>query len=88
MIPHRFVLGPGLRIFKIYNGYWYRGRPSVEELRLDLRALLRKVRPDFDLSLPDLREAWEAGERDLFLVEPPTGEAIRYTEGTEVGVKR
>ena len=88
MIPHTFVLEPGLRIFRIYDGYWYWGRPSVEELRLDLRALLRKVRPDFDLSRPGVREAWDRGERDMFLVEPPVGEAIRYTEGTAIGVKR
>jgi peroxiredoxin len=88
MIPHTFVLEPGLRIFRIYNGYWYWGRPSVEELRLDLRALLRKIRPDFDLGVRSLREAWERGDREMFLVEPPEGEAIRYTEGTEVGVKR
>jgi hypothetical protein len=60
----------------------------VEELRLDLRALLRKVRPDFDLSAPGLREAWARGEPELFLVQPPVGTPIRYTEGTEVGVKR
>jgi len=29
MIPHTFVLEPRLRIYKIYNGYWYWGRPSV-----------------------------------------------------------
>ena len=23
MIPHTFVLEPGLKIHKIYNGYWY-----------------------------------------------------------------
>jgi peroxiredoxin len=88
MIPHTFVLEPGLRVFKLYNGYWFWGRPSVEELRLDLRALLRKVRPDFDLSAPGVREAWERGDREMFLVEPPVGEAIRYTEGSDVGVKR
>jgi peroxiredoxin len=88
MIPHTLVLEPELRIFRIYNGYWYWGRPSMEELRLDLRALLRKVRPDFDLSAPGLREAWERGEREMFLVQPPVGAPIRYTEGTEVGVKR
>jgi peroxiredoxin len=88
MIPHTFVLEPGLRIFRIYNGYWYWSRPSVEELRLDLRGLLQKIRPDFDLGVPGVREAWERGEREMFLVQPPTGEAIRYTEGTEVGVKR
>jgi peroxiredoxin len=88
MIPHTFVLAPGLRIFRIYNGYWFWGRPSVEELRLDLRALLREVRADFDLGAPGVRKAWERGEHEMFLVEPPASEAIRYTEGTEVGVKR
>ena len=39
MIPHTLVLEPGLRIYKIYNGYWFFGRPTVEELRLDLRAV-------------------------------------------------
>jgi hypothetical protein len=33
MIPHVFVLEPGLVIYKIYNGYWFLGRPTVEELR-------------------------------------------------------
>ncbi len=27
MIPHKFVLEPGLKIFKTYNGYRYWGRP-------------------------------------------------------------
>jgi hypothetical protein len=40
------------------------------------------------LSAPGLREAWEAGDADRFLVLPVEGAAIRYTEGTDVGVKR
>jgi peroxiredoxin len=88
MIPHTFVLGPGLQIFRIYNGYWYWGRPTVDELHRDLREVLRAVRPDFDLSAPGLREAWDAGDSDRFLVTPVDGAAIRYTEGTDVGVKR
>jgi len=28
---------PELRVHGIYNGYWYWGRPSIEELRRDLR---------------------------------------------------
>jgi len=31
MIPHTLVLEPGLRVYKIYNGYWFFGRPTVEE---------------------------------------------------------
>ena len=39
-IPYAFVLDAERVIFKIYNGWWYVGRPTVEELRMDLRALL------------------------------------------------
>ena len=39
MIPHVIVLEPALRIHKIYNGYWFFGRPTLEELRQDLRAV-------------------------------------------------
>ena len=63
MIPHTLVLEPGLVINKIYNGYWFWGRPSPEGLRRDLRDVFIKVRPDWDLAAPGLREAWEAGER-------------------------
>jgi peroxiredoxin len=62
MIPHTIVLEPGLVVFKIYNGYWFFGRPTVEELRQDLRAVSQKIRPDWDLSAPGLREAFEAGD--------------------------
>jgi peroxiredoxin len=88
MVPHTFVLGPALTIFRIYNGYWYWGRPTIEELHRDLREVLRETRPDFDLSAPGLREAWDAGDSEMFLVAPVQGAAIRYTEGTDVGVKR
>jgi peroxiredoxin len=62
MIPHTVVLKPGLVIHSVYNGYWFWGRPSVEELRQDLRAVTREIRPDWDLSAPGLREAWDAGD--------------------------
>ena len=66
MIPHTLVLEPGLIVYKIYNGYWFFGRPTVEELRQDLRAVLQKCRPDWDITRPDLRAAWEAGEKSRF----------------------
>jgi hypothetical protein len=66
MIPHVIVLEPGLVIFKIYNGYWFFGRPTIEELRQDLRAVLRKCRPDWDITRPELKAAWERGEHDRF----------------------
>ena len=66
MIPYTLVLEPGLRIYRIYNGYWFFGRPTVEELRLDLRAVLQRCRPDWDIGNPDLRAAWARGEKAKF----------------------
>ena len=50
MIPHTIVLKPGLVIHRIYNGYWFWGRPSVVDLWHDLRDVTREIRPDWDLS--------------------------------------
>ena len=66
MIPHTLVLKPGLIIHSIYNGYWFWGRPSVEDLRQDLRAITRESRPDWDLNTPGLRQAWDAGDLASF----------------------
>jgi peroxiredoxin len=66
MIPHTLVLEPGLRIHKIYDGYWFFGRPTVEELRLDLRAVLSRCRPDWDITSPQKRAAWEKGDKAGF----------------------
>jgi len=66
MIPHTLVLEPGLRVYKIYNGYWFFGRPTVEELRLDLRAVLQRCRPDWDISSAAQRTAWERGDKAGF----------------------
>ena len=66
MIPHTIVLEPGLIVFTIYNGYWFFGRPTVEELRKDLREVLQRSRPDWDLSDPTLRQAWAAGDKNRF----------------------
>jgi peroxiredoxin len=66
MVPHTLVLEPGLRVYSLYNGYWYFGRPTVEELRRDLRAVLQRCRPDWDLADPELRRAWQAGEKTRF----------------------
>ena len=66
MIPHTLVLKPGLVIHSIYNGYWFWGRPSVVDLWHDLRAASREIRPDWDLSTPGLREAWDAGDLSHF----------------------
>jgi peroxiredoxin len=66
MIPHTLVLEPGLRVHKIYNGYWFFGRPTVEELRLDLRTVLQRCRPDWDISDAAHRASWAKGEKEKF----------------------
>ena len=63
MIPHTIVLEPGLVIYKIYNGYWFWGRPSPTDLWQDLREVTRKCRPDWDLSAAGLRANWDEGDR-------------------------
>jgi peroxiredoxin len=66
MIPHTLVLKPGLVIHSAYNGYWFWGRPSFYDLWRDLCAAMSEIRPDWDLSKPGLREAWDAGDYSNF----------------------
>ncbi len=67
MIPHTLVLEPGLVIHKIYNGYWFFGRPTLEELRQDLRAILKKCRPDWDITAPELQSGMASGPQGAIL---------------------
>ncbi len=62
VIPHTIVLEPDLIVYKIYNGYWYWGRPSMDELHQDLREIFQRVRPDWDITTLALREAWDDPE--------------------------
>ena len=73
MIPDTLVLKPGLVTHRIYNGYGFWGRPSFEDLRRDLRELTRDIRPDWDISAPGLREAWDAGDRSRHYPYPQPG---------------
>jgi peroxiredoxin len=80
MIPHTIVLEPGLVIYKIYMGYWLFGRPTVEDLRQDLRAVTRKCRPDWDITKLELKAAWEQGRKELFY---PYGKTYVETLGEQ-----
>ena len=53
-LPYTFSLYPDLTIHKIYNGWWFVGRPTLEELRQDLRAIMEKCRPDYAYRPPDV----------------------------------
>ena len=66
MIPHTIVLEPGLVVYKIYVGYWFFARPTLEELRQDLRAVLMKCRPDWDITKPEFKAAWAEGRKEMF----------------------
>jgi peroxiredoxin len=66
MIPHTLVLKPGLIVHRVYNGYWFWGRPSVDDLWRDLRVVSAEIRPDWDLAAPGLRERWDAGDHGPF----------------------
>jgi peroxiredoxin len=48
-VPSVFTLFPDLTIHRAYNGYWFWGRPTSEELRRDLREISQRIRPDWEV---------------------------------------
>ena len=59
-VPHTLILSPGLRIEKVYVGYWFWGRPSIHQLWADLQEIHMRIKPDFDPTTPEARAAWNA----------------------------
>ena len=53
--PYTFVLHPDLRIHAIYNGWYFVGRPTNEELRHDLRTIMES-RSDYRYEAYDTPE--------------------------------
>ena len=47
--PAVFTLYPDLTVHREYNGYWYWGRPTHEELRRDMREISMAIRTDWEL---------------------------------------
>lgn len=74
MIPHTFVLEPQLRIHKIYNGYWFWGRPTPHELHLELRAISERIRPDWRIDTQEMRTKWDEPEKKAFF---PYGRSMK-----------
>jgi peroxiredoxin/cold shock CspA family protein len=71
--PYTFILQPDLRIYKIYNGWYFVGRPTNEELRHDLRTIM-ETRSDYRYEAYDTPEVrrvripqqeWENGVPSL-----------------------
>jgi peroxiredoxin len=46
--PAAFTLFPDLTVHRAYNGYWYWGRATMEELRRDMRET-REIRDDWEV---------------------------------------
>jgi peroxiredoxin len=59
-VPHTLILSPGLRIERVYVGYWFWGRPSMEQLWVDLGELFEAIKDDFDPTTASARKAWAA----------------------------
>ncbi len=51
-LPTVFTLRPDLTIHTRYDGYWFWGRPTNEELRQDFRAISEIVRADWEPPRP------------------------------------
>ena len=51
-LPYTFSLLPDLTIHRIYNGWWFVGRPTTEEIRQDLRAMMERCRSDYEYRGP------------------------------------
>ena len=46
-LPAAVLVLPGLEIRRAWNGYWFVGRPTLEEIRQGFREMSRMVRPDW-----------------------------------------
>ncbi len=77
--PYTFVLRPDLRIHAIYNGWFFVGRPTLDELRHDLRAIMEQ-RADYRYEAYDTSEVRQVripqAAQSLFL--PGTIYALSY----------
>jgi peroxiredoxin len=51
-VPAVGVISPDLRIDAAYNGYWYWGRPTHDELVRHLRHISRALRADWEAPTP------------------------------------
>ena len=62
------------------GAHWFFGRPTVEALRQDLRAVTSKCRPDWDITTPELKAAWQQRRKELFF---PYGKPYVQTLGEQ-----
>jgi peroxiredoxin len=63
VVPHTVILSPGLKVEKTYVGYWFWGRPSPDQLWLDLQDVFARTKEDFDPTRREVRAAWEEAQK-------------------------
>jgi peroxiredoxin len=51
-VPSVWTVFPDLRVHSKYDGYWFWGRPTLDELTADLRAISRAIRADWEAPTP------------------------------------
>jgi hypothetical protein len=60
VVPHTLILSPGLKIEKVYVGYWFWGRPSIYRLWDDLAEVFGRIKADFDPTTAKARAEFAA----------------------------
>jgi cold shock CspA family protein/peroxiredoxin len=82
--PYTFVLRPHLGIHAIYNGWYFVGRPTIEELRQDLRAIM-ETRADYRYEAYDTpavrrvrvpQQEWTGGAPSLGVSGLPVAQGV------------
>jgi peroxiredoxin/cold shock CspA family protein len=72
--PYTFILRPDLRIHAIYNGWFFVGRPTLDELRYNLRAIMEQ-RSDYRYEAYDTPEVRQVRipQQEWMNGSPPLG---------------
>src|SRR6266571_3877976 len=92
--PYTFVLWPDLRIHAIYNGWYFVGRPTNEELRHDLRTIMES-RSDYRYEAYDTPEVqqiripqqeWADGAPPLGATGLPVAQGIVHWFDPNAGI--
>jgi peroxiredoxin/cold shock CspA family protein len=92
--PYTFILRPDLRIHAIYNGWFFVGRPTLDELRYNLRTIMQQ-RADYHYEAydtPEVRQVripqqeWINGPPSLGANGLPVAEGIVRWFDTNAGI--
>ena len=92
--PYTFVLRPDLRIHRIYDGWFFVGRPTLEELRHDLREIMQS-RSDYRYEAYDTpavksiripQQEWSDGAPPLGASGLPVARGVVRQFDVEAGV--